>query len=168
MRNLTLFIHTDKSPPVKSEWSSTDKSQRDEWNRIYEEVANWFCESNSFRKEYSCIIKINNITIKLDGATIRYLAPNMRSVASLISKAYNKGVSLPSGDESESTPGIYASKDKILELSLPIYHIELNSDKISKIPKMGTVCSTKYNNSEELYLPATTPSQAIIWLNYAK
>ena len=102
---MDLVIVTDTLPPTKSQWSSPNLSDRDGWSEIYEAITNWFCISNGFRSENNLDVVIVQSSVKVlrfNGSSLRYLSPQLRSAASLLSKASN----LSSETWKESTPGV--------------------------------------------------------------
>ena len=94
---MRLVILAKTEPPPKSVWADPDQTARGEWSEIYEGVTNWFCFSNGLRKNHDLDIIIGSKTLHIRGEHIRYLAPPLRSAASLIWHGYNKkqvGISL--------------------------------------------------------------------------
>lgn len=164
-RNLTLLLKSDIPPLGKQFWHHPDPKTRKDWSIIYESITSWFCSSNDFRKHYNCVIIVNEITIILDGAELRYLAPNLRSVASLLAKAYTMAMNLDIGQRRSSTPGIYVEMGIPLVPEEPIYHISFGSKAANTLPTSGTISLETHDNSEPLELPASDLPQAIVWMN---
>lgn len=161
---MQLVLFPNSPPPNKLMWHSPNANDRLEWNRIYEAVTAWFCLSNGFRKEAKLDILIEGMRISLDGKKIRYLAPSLRSPASLIFKAYQIGINLTKNSTIKSSPGIIISNIQTEVIyPKPWYHFELNScDTTIKITP-GTLFNEKQENSISINVPAFTLDQAIIW-----
>jgi tRNA pseudouridine-54 N-methylase len=145
--SLQLYILCDKRPPKKNEWEIIPKENRKVWSEIYQLVCNWFCLSNGFRSDNAlyCYILLDHndiIEITFDGKYLRYLSPQMRSAASLISKAYyNK--KLIGTEILHSTPGI-----TIKTFNSILFENELeNQDFIELI----TIKNTKDNIEKPLF-----------------
>lgn len=148
-------------------WHSKDSQDRKEWNKLFEAITNWFCSSNGFMKNNNLIVNVQDFQIIFKGNEIKYLGPNLRSAASLVSKAYDLGKSLNSNKIRESTPGIYVTKNLDQDYPKPYFTILLNQiGKFSKIPKDGSIFAYDYPNAEILTLPASNLTQAIVWVRY--
>lgn len=168
MTGLILYLEVSSPPPPKNLWHDTSKSSRGEWSENYEIITNWFCSSHGFRKQHGCIIDFGDICIEMNGSELRYLAPNMRSIASLIWKAYNVGLSLAPNKRKESTPGILVSKG--IEINSPLikYYCVYEQVEPSDIPIEGMIVKNISENAIPIKVPASNMSQSLIWLNYYK
>ena len=164
-RKLTLILKSDHPPLDKQFWHHPDAETRKNWSRIYESITSWFCSSNDFRKQYNCVIIINEFNIIFNGAELRYLAPNLRSVASLVTKAYNLASKLEQGQRKSSTPGIYVERGIDYILVEPVYQVLLGKNIADTVPSSGTISLLSYGGSEPLALPASNLPQAIVWIN---
>lgn len=164
-RTLTLLLKSDIPPLGKQFWHHPDPKMRKDWSMIYESITSWFCLSNDFRKQYNCVIIIDEITIRLNGAELRYLAPNLRSAASLMAKAYTMAMNLDTGQRRSSTPGIYVEKGIPFVPDEPIYHVLLGRKATNVLPTSGTISIVSIDNSKPLELPASALPQAIVWIN---
>lgn len=106
MNPLNIILVTNLIPPRKSHWSNGEFEERRGWSEIFEAISNWFCYSNGFRTENSIdlvIIRQKVRVIRFIGNKLRYLSPQLRSVASLVSKAWNQQ---QTEKWMESTPGV--------------------------------------------------------------
>ncbi|MCY3411468.1 MAG: hypothetical protein INQ03_07545 [Candidatus Heimdallarchaeota archaeon] len=160
---LTLYIEESSPPPIKKSWHSKNAQDRAPWNSIFESITTFFCDSHTFRKDFRCVININGIFIDLQGDVLRYLAPNMRSIASLIDKAYKKGMELQEGQRSASTPGIWVTR---IEPELPDKRYSLVlGEKSANIIEYPAVIIQK-SGYPLLSIPGHTLSQGLVWLKY--
>ena len=106
MNPLNLLLVTNLTPPRKSQWSNGEFEERKGWGEIFEAISNWFCYSNGFRTENSIdlvIIRQKVRVVRFIGNKLRYLSPQLRSAASLVSKGWNKQ---QTERWTESTPGV--------------------------------------------------------------
>lgn len=123
---MKVIILVGKKPPKKSDWVHSDAKRREPWGEIFSLITNTFCTSHGFRHENHVTILIpegeSTVSIDLDGQRLRYLAPSLRSAASLVLKAYQHAFKKSS--KIESTPGISAillsSPDAIIQSSKPV------------------------------------------------
>ena len=103
----------------------------------------------------------------MEGQRIRYLDPSFRSIASLIWKAYLIGQQLPPRHQKESSPGInvdtYEQSESYVK---PIYHLEYSDNRQKQPREVNTLLLNKLGGSTALVVPATTPSQGIVWFHY--
>ncbi len=164
-----IVIKAETPPPEKLKWHSSNVEDRHGWSNIFETVTNWFCLSHGFRKDLSLRIVVDDVSITINGEYVRYLEPSMRSAASLISKAYNVGLELRDGEMKRSTPGIEVHRAVVEEYIKPYHHLKLDQiEDLSKKPDTGTIFMSAYADSKPLKVPATSTSQAVVWLNYMK
>ncbi len=164
---MQFVIERDVPPPTKEYWHSNDAGDRKGWSYIFEALTAWFCQSNRFRKELDAIIKIDEISIKLVGENIRYFSPSLRSIASLIDKAFQTGQKLLLNSSKESTPGIIVSKiDADDRYKKPWYYYEFNCIGERLPINKGTIFSSMKSDSKPIKVPGNTLEQAIIWTLY--
>ncbi len=162
---MLLVLKSTEAPPGKQTWANSNRQTRGYWSWIYEAITNWFCKSNGFRKNHKALLIINNVYIYLDGEFLRYLSPNLRSIASLLYRAYINYKD--TNTIRESTPGIYTSNHIAWDFEQPYYRISYNKNSvINSLDNKGTIFS--FNSSYELKklnVPGSNIVQAIIWIN---
>lgn len=87
-----------------------------------------FVLSHAIREDVRCFLVLQDrVTIRIEGAELRYLSPDERTIASLLAKALEAAERTVGQQEIESTPGIHASNrdlEAVLEgLSGTIVHL---------------------------------------------
>lgn len=106
-----LFLTLPIFPPSKKQLSASDPALRYPWNRAYELLGIYFCSSNNLNIHHSSIIffPFNEklVAILLYGRRLRYFSPSLRSIGSLIAKAFLKAQTIDPNIWVQSTPGIY-------------------------------------------------------------
>jgi tRNA pseudouridine-54 N-methylase len=162
---MKLVIKATSPPPEKKFWHDPDPTSRGEWSSIYETVTNWFCTSHDFNHHHDLVLIYGDLIIELIGQEIRYLAPPLRSAASLIFKAYQTGQSLEIGERKQSSPGIYVSYHRgESEFPKPHYYLVMDVDLPSTDKIIGTVFTYPVEAALQYRAPASRLSQAIVWL----
>ncbi len=96
-----------------------------------------FLLSHGIREEVRCILVIGDrISIRLEGAELRYLTPDERNIASLLTGALQAAERAVGHQEVESTPGIYASKrgfDPVIDqLEGPVIQLHEDGDPLTR------------------------------------
>lgn len=161
---MDLVIQVTSPAPPKSAWHNPDPKSRGEWTEVYELTTNWFCSSHDFNKADNLVIQYNEAIIHLNGESLRYLGPSLRSAASLLHKAFRKLSELRDGEAGESTPGImvYSDSDQY-QFPEPYYLLVPAATVSPNPPTSGTLFCSPVENAQEYYVPASRLSQGIIW-----
>jgi len=163
---MLLVLNAHSPPPQKKYWGTENAKDRGEWIDIFESIVAWFCLSHGFRKDLNAEILVDDLKIYLQGENIRYLAPSLRSVASLIYKAYQLGLKLSPNKAAESTPGITVRNQSMKQYPKPWYHCDFSlADKFQFISE-GTLFNEIQADTIPISVPASTLAQAIVWLQY--
>ncbi len=107
---LQLKIRADPIPFKAFENQSSLSRQK--WNSLCEIISNFFCLSHGFNKDNTILVFVednskNIIEIKIDGSSVRYVSPSLRSVASLICKTLTTAKQTAPLIWTETTPGIF-------------------------------------------------------------
>ncbi|MHA2248708.1 MAG: hypothetical protein ACXAD7_00025 [Candidatus Kariarchaeaceae archaeon] len=163
---MLLVLNAYSPPPQKKYWVTENAEDRGEWIDIFESIVSWFCMSHGFRKNLNAEILVSDLEINLQGENLRYLAPSLRSVASLVYKAYQLGLKLSPNKIAESTPGVTVRNQPLKQYPKPWYHCDFNSVKSLQIISEGTLFNEIHENSKPISVPASTLAQAIVWLQY--
>ncbi len=133
MEKILLIVSHSTMPPSKKELANPNAKIRYPWNRTFELLSMYFCKSNALNKNHDAIINlfIKNQTrlIYINGEKLRYLAPSLRSIGSLIAKGSN--LKINDKEWIQSTPGIF-------HLTLSDY-----SKNIIDIPSIVSLLSKK-------------------------
>ena len=166
---MILVFYVNQEPPAKADWQDPDPNKRVIWNQVAEAITSWFCHSNGLRKDHDVILDFEEFSLKLEGQSIRYLAPSIRSALSLIYKAYTLAIKTRRR-VIESSPGIAIHPPSDLsKLPRPWYEFSYHSDgTMSKQIREGTIFA---NWKREPILPIEVPTgnlnDSILWFHYA-
>ncbi len=164
-----LVFYLDREPPTKADWHHPDPNRRIVWNKVAEATTAWFCLSNGLRKEHDVVLEFEEFSIRLEGQSIRYLAPSLRSSISLIFKAYAKAIKTTRRPV-ESSPGITIHSPLVKSsLPRPWYKFAYQSDETKcKQIREGTIFA---NWEDDSIIPIEVPTRnlndSIIWFHYS-
>lgn len=131
-----------------------------------------FLRSHGIREDVRCFLILqDSVTIRLEGSELRYLSPDERNIASLLTGALEVADRTVGHQEIESTPGIYASKrgfEAVLgELEGSVIQLHEDGDALAdqSVPQsVAFVLSdhTDFTDSEQALLDETADARVSV------
>ena len=108
MRQFVVLGHTASTDP---DLSLDDLPGAGRFDVLCRAVSAAVTLSHAIREDVRCqLVLQDRLTIRLEGSELRYLSPDERNIAALLTNALEAAADAVGVQEVESTPGIYVSK----------------------------------------------------------